>query len=108
MSSLAVTAGRSYSIRVSSETTIGEGAQSNPLTIWAIDLPSAPVMTRTDTSRDSCSVKWTAVSPPANSLITGYILYLDDGLDGDFEIAYDGRDHPSKLAFTATGLVALR
>jgi len=48
------------------------------------------------------------VSPPANSLITGYILYLDDGLDGEFKIAYNGRDQPSKLSFTVTGLVALR
>ena len=51
-----LTAGNSYSIRISSSTAIGEGAQSNPLTIWAISLPDAPVLSRTDTSQDSCSV----------------------------------------------------
>lgn len=81
---VAVNPGDSYSIRVSSFTTIGEGAQSNPLTIWAIDLPDAPVLSRTDMSSDSCSVQWGAVTPPTNSLITGYMLYIDDGLDGEF------------------------
>ena len=53
---LAVTAGQSYSVRVSALTAIGEGALSDPLTIWAVDLPEAPIMSRTDTSRESCSV----------------------------------------------------
>ena len=64
-------------------------------------------MSRTDTSQDSCSVQWTAVIPPTNSLITGYVLYIDDGLDGPFTVAYDGRDKPSKLSYTVMDLAAL-
>ena len=105
---LLVTPGDSYSIRISSFTAIGEGAQSNPLTIWAIDLPDAPILSRIDTNSDSCSVQWTAVTPPSNSLITGYMLYVDDGLDGDYTLAYNGMDKPSTLAYTADGLVARR
>lgn len=102
------TPGLNYSIRVASVTTIGEGAMSNPLSIWAIDLPSASTLSRTDTSQDSCSMAWTAPTPPANSLITGYILYVDDGLDGPYSVSYDGRDMPSKLAYAASKLVRQR
>ena len=105
-SSTDVTAGNSYSIRISSFTAIGEGAQSNPLTIWAINLPDAPTLSRTDTSRNSCSLQWTPVTPPSNSLITGYRLYVDDGLDGEFNVIYDGRDEPSVLSYTVDGLIA--
>lgn len=51
-----VTAGSSYQISISAVSLIGEGAQSNPLVIWAINLPSASTLSLTDTSRDSCSV----------------------------------------------------
>ena len=46
------------------------------------------------------------MTPPVNSLITGYILYIDDGLDGDYKIAYNGMDRSSKLAYSVEGLVA--
>lgn len=81
---------------------------SNPLTIWAVDLPDAPDLSRTDTSQESCSLLWTAVDPPADSLITGYVLYIDDGLDGPYTVVYDGRDKSSKLSHTVTDLVARR
>ena len=102
----AVAAGTSYSISIAAFSAIGEGAKSNPLTIWAINVPDAPTLTLTDTSRDSCSVQWTTVTPPANSLITGYVLEVDDGLDGEYSIAYNGRDNPSTTSYTAEGLVA--
>lgn len=101
-----VVAGTSYRISISSVSLIGEGAQSNPLTIWAINLPSAPTLTLTDTSRDSCSVQWSIVSPSANSLITGYLVYIDDGLDGDFVIGYNGQDNPSQISTTIEGLTS--
>jgi hypothetical protein len=70
--SVGIVAGQSYQITVSAVSVIGEGPRSNPIIIWAIDVPSSSVLTLTDTSRDTCSVSWTPVSPPANSLITGY------------------------------------
>jgi hypothetical protein len=51
-------------------------------------------------------VSWTAVVPPTDSLITGYRLYIDDGLDGPFHLAYDGKDRPSVLERTVDGLIA--
>lgn len=92
-----VTAGDSLSITISAVTLIGEGNKSNPLTIWAIDVPVAPTLTLTDTNRNSCSVEWTPVTAPTNSLITGYVVMVDDGFDGDFVDAYDGRTNPSQF-----------
>lgn len=95
-----VTAGQSYQITVSAVSVIGEGPKSNPLIIWAVDVPTAPVLSLTDTSRSSCSVQWTAVNSPLNSLITGYVVYIDDGLDGNFVVGYDGKSNPSKIFTT--------
>ena len=40
--------------------------------------------------------------------IKGYILYMDDGLEGDFSIIYDGRLNSLQTSHLATGLVAGR
>jgi hypothetical protein len=45
------------------------------------------------------------VAPSAYSLISGYIVYIDDGLDGDFSIGYDGRTNPSLVSTKIAGLV---
>jgi len=101
-----VQAGTSYKISITAVSLIGEGPKSNPLTIWAINVPSSPILTLSDTTRDSCSLQWTAVPPPTNSLITGYIVKIDDGLDGDFTIGYDGSTNPSKVYTTIEGLIS--
>lgn len=39
-----------------------------------------------------------------NMLIRGYIVEIDDGLDGDYTIAYNGRTNPSQFTYTITNL----
>lgn len=39
-----IEAGRSYKVSISAFTNIGEGPKSNPLTIWAVSVPSAPAI----------------------------------------------------------------
>lgn len=102
----AVVAGQSYLVTISAESLIGEGPKSNPLTIWAVSVPTAPTLTLTETTRDSCSVTWTPITPPANSLITGYVVLIDNGVDGPFKIGYDGRQNPSKVFTTIESLTA--
>jgi len=60
-----LTAGQSYDISIASVSDISqyglakntlEGARSNPITLWAIDIPSKPTLSLSNTSRDSCSV----------------------------------------------------
>jgi hypothetical protein len=38
-------------------------------------------------------IYWDAITA-SNLPINGYILYMDDGLGGDFSIIYDGRLNP--------------
>jgi hypothetical protein len=108
-----LTAGQSYDISIASVADISqygltkktlEGARSNPITLWAIDVPAKPTLSLSNTSRDSCSVVWTKVAPPTNSQITGYKLEIDDGLDRAFRVAYDGTSTPSKIEYTVQGL----
>ena len=51
-------------------------------------------------------MEWTAVTAPVNSAITGYMLEIDDGLDGEYSTVYDGTSTPSKFNYTAEGLTA--
>ena len=74
--------------------------------IWAVETPAAPVIEVTDTTRDSCSIAWPAVTLPSNALILGYAMLIDDGLAGPFRVAYDGTTDPSKFATTIHGLTA--
>ncbi len=101
---MAVIEGTSYSISISSVSVIGEGAKSLDSVFWAINTPDAPTLTVTNTSRDSCQVGWTAVTPPAFSLITGYTLMIDDGKGGEFTVAYDGSINPSLQKYTIENL----
>lgn len=49
-------------------------------------------------------MQWSAVSPPQDSLITGYIVLIDDGLDGLFTVGYDGTSNPSQVYASIEGL----
>ena len=91
---------------MSAVSSIGEGAQSLESLFWAIDTPVTPILSVLTTSRDSCTLSWQAVTPPQYSLITGYVLYIDDGLGGAFSVAYDGSINPSLLTFTVENLNA--
>lgn len=75
-----VTAGQSYLISITSYGLIGESdIKSLATLIWAVETPPAPTIAVTGTSRDSCTVSWSAVTTPVNSVITGYMILIDDG-----------------------------
>jgi hypothetical protein len=40
----------------------------------------------------------------AEVLVTGYVVFIDDGYDGAFRLGYDGRTNPSKLSVEIDGL----
>ncbi len=101
-----ITEGQSYVFSISAVSAIGEGPKSLDSLFWAIDTPSAPPLSVVATTRESCTVQWTAATPPNFSLITGYVLLIDDGLGGDFSVAYDGSVNPSLLKYTVENLRA--
>ena len=56
-------------------------------------------------TRDTCTVSWTQVVPPANTIIQGYVIQINDGLDRDtYATVYNGRLNSSTLSTTITGL----
>jgi hypothetical protein len=103
----AVTGGSSYLISISAVSLIGESElKSLATTMWAVTTPTAPTLSIDITSRDSCSIQWAAVSPPADTLITGYVILIDDGLSGPFRVAHDASKDPARLNATIYGLKA--
>jgi len=36
--------------------------------------------------------------------VSGYLLYMDDGLMGDYQVVYDGSNKPFVNKFTVQGL----
>ena len=105
----ALTTGSSYTFSISAESSIGEGSTSQVRSYYAVDTPTAPTLTVSNSTRDTCSVSWTAVSPPTSTVIEGYIILINDGLDGNaFTIAYNGKYNPSQFQATLGGLSARR
>lgn len=44
-------------------------------------------------------------SPPVDVIdITGYLLYADDGFNGNFNVIYDGTGLPNTFEYQALGL----
>lgn len=99
-----LTAGNVYKITITAVTDVGEGSHSLPSNLWAVDAPSAPSFSITATTRDSCTISWSAVTAPTNSVINGYVIQMDDGRGNDLEVVYDGSSNPSVLEYTVTGL----
>ena len=101
-----LTAGSSYTFSVSAESSIGEGSQSHSKTFFAVDTPQKPTLTVTGATRDTCTVKWTEVTPPANTVIQGYVIVVSEGSSS--WIAYNGEHNPSVLNTVVEGLFARR
>ena len=49
-------------------------------------------------------VEWDEVAAIDGITTTGYLLYIDDGRNGEFSIVYDGTGNFYTLSFAATGL----
>jgi hypothetical protein len=49
---------------------------------------------------------WSPVTAPATTLITGYVILIDDGRTGPFVIAHDGSINPQVFESTIYGLKA--
>jgi hypothetical protein len=68
-------------------------------------VPDEPVLSVSETSRDSCKVEWSSVVAPAFSSIHGYIVKIDNGTGNEvYTTVYDGSLNPSKLFTIIRGL----
>lgn len=67
--------------------------------------PQAPVKVEIDSKKDAIALEWTAVADKDNIPATGYLLYMDDGYNGEFSLKYDGSGLPFNTKFIATSLI---
>ena len=100
-----LTTGTGYTFSIATITELGIGAESYSATYYAADTPSAPTLTVPSSTRESCKVEWTQVTPPTSTTIEGYVVLVNDGREGDeYTVAYQGDNNPSQLETTITGL----
>lgn len=65
--------------------------------------PAAPGFNILKSNRTSITVTW-SMGVSLDTPVTGYRLYSDLGLNGDYSLIYDGDGNINKLSFTHTGL----
>ena len=101
--------GTGYTFSIATITELGTGAKSYSATYYAANTPSAPTLAIPSSTRESCTVEWTQLSAPAGTTIEGYVILINDGLEGDeYTVAYQGQNNPSQLETTITGLSSRR
>ena len=87
---------------------VGASETSSIVSVPIAAYPAAPTgLARTTSTKTSITVAWNKsidTELPAG-LITGYHLYMDNGLRGDFELVYNGEGVPTVRSFEASGLV---
>jgi len=111
LGTMTVTKGLTYTYKYTAENVIGMSDDSDQLQVAFARPPNTPVMPTFDETRSTrtqITVKWT-LGVSLDSPVTGYRLYSDLGLQGDFFMVYDGNGNINKLFYThselTTGLI---
>lgn len=66
--------------------------------------PSAPLKNALLSNSTSMYIYWSAVTT-SDLIIKGYVLLMDDGLQGDYSEIYNGRLNPESLHYIVNGLI---
>ena len=109
-----ITPGLFYQFSYLAVNNVGTSDHSSIVTVPVADYPDAPTGLQRVQSivpgRTSIWLEWDVVADtqlPAGQL-TGYKLWMDNGLHGDFELVYNGEGVPDVRTFEANGLVTGR
>ena len=90
-------AGKKYRFDYVAENDLGRSPESLTLTVTATLLPDPPINVEVDwdlSSKTSLYIRWSDPLVAPASPILGYLLYMDDGLGGQFSLVYDGSVFP--------------
>ena len=102
-----LSAGEKYRFVVKAVNQFGASDPSAEATVAIGRRPSTPNPVRKVESLSSLTtivVEWDEVPAIDNIITTGYLLYIDDGRNGDYHVVYDGTSNFYTLSFAATGL----
>lgn len=100
-------AGKKYRFDYYAVNEFGTSEESFTLTAAASYLPDPPTGIDIDwdfSTKTSFHVKWQEPAVKPSSPILGYILYIDDGNGGQFDVAYDGSVFPGVTYHNVRGL----
>ena len=104
-----LTVGLFYSFKYSANNIVGSSDFSDVLTVPLADVPSKPSsLILTPLSKTSISVEWsasTSTGSPAGD-ITGYVVYRDNGLAGDYTLIYNGTTIATVRSIISSSLTA--
>ena len=92
------------------ENIYGPSEDSLELIVGLGNKPPAPSNLRVEllsSKYDSFLVKWDEITE-SDLPILGYVLLIDDGLQGDFTVAYDGSFNPQMTEFMVSELASGR
>eukprot|EP00744_Colponema_vietnamica_P003777 GILI01005732.1.p1 GENE.GILI01005732.1~~GILI01005732.1.p1 ORF type:complete len:2203 (+),score=253.12 GILI01005732.1:565-6609(+) len=104
---LGMVLGRTYRAKVSALNDMGESDLSPEARIFIADVPSRMTTFSLLTSESTSSqfaVTWAAPSDNGGSALTGYTLYMDNGMGGDLTVAFDGSGYPSTTKYVSSGM----
>ena len=100
--------GKYFRFKVAAENLLGIGPYSIGTVLMAVDPPAAPTIVVDETSRTLTSINLKFVPDVNNggSIITGYLLYRDQGVAGSpYSLIYNGTGAPEVIFFNVTDLM---
>ena len=106
-----IIAGSYYSFTYQAINAIGNSPKAPVLTVPVADVPDQPSpVVLVDHSYKSLIVHWgqSANKQGSVGVITGYLLYMDNGFHEDYTLVFDGTGLPDVRTYTAYGLVTGR
>lgn len=102
-----LSAAEEYRFRVTAYNLVGESIATESIYVIAADLPLAPANAPTiNTVTESYLTFTLGAIPLANnggSAVTGYLVYMDDGLGGDYTLVHDSTTLTTTLSNLISG-----
>lgn len=99
--------GKRYRFKVAAENLLGVGPYTTAgIVLMAVDAPKAPTLQLGSRTITSVNLKFVPDVDNGGSVITGYLLYRDQGVAGSpFTLVYNGTAMPEIIYFNVTDLM---
>jgi len=95
--------GTTYKLQVTALNEIGESLLSASNSVVFANVPDAPdsLTLTASINPNMIQIDWTAPTNMNGDSVKGYLIYLDNGKGGPFELIFDGTGYPSVFSFMA-------
>ena len=103
---MTVSTSKIYTFKYVAQNALGLSEDSDLLQVAIAgppNTPSMPTFVVAECNRTQITLQWDSGTSP-DTPVTGYRLYSDLGLNGDYFLVYDGAGNTNKLQFTHSRL----